>query len=303
MTEADVAHAEEPHLLNSEIAALEPHALLVDAGRLKVYAATAASIPTVLADIGRLREIAFRSVGQGTRRNRDIDSFDAHYHHLFVWDTARQALVGGYRIGLADEIRDVRGVEALYTRTLFAYDEALLDALGPAIELGRSWVNVDYQRRFAPLHLLWRGIGEFLVRHPAYRTLFGAVSIGVEYSDASRALMAQYLLGPCLDAHLAGLVTPRQPFEPTPGRCEPSIATLDALQSAVSAIEANERGLPSLLRQYVRLGGRAVALNAADAAFSGVADCLMAADLRQVSQRALERYLTPAGVIRRRDAS
>ncbi len=113
----------------------------------------------VLQEIGRLRELTFRAVGEGSGKSADIDLFDAYYLHMFVWDAQANAIVGAYRLGLVEEILARYGKRGLYTHSLFRYGPRMLDMLKPAIELGRSFVRAEYQRSFAPMLLLWRGIG------------------------------------------------------------------------------------------------------------------------------------------------
>ena len=203
-----VAPAADSATLDEEIRRLPETTRLVDGGALQVYCADAGQIPHVLAEIGRLRELAYRSVGEGTGMRTDIDRFDAHYQHLFLWNQLRREVVGAYRIGRSDLIVASAGVEGLYTRTLFRYDEHLLQRLPPALELGRSFVRVEYQRNHAPLLLLWRGICSFIARHPQYRVLFGAVSISARYSDRTREMLMAFLEQNHLDRALAELVSP-----------------------------------------------------------------------------------------------
>ena len=143
--------------------------------------------------MGRLREIAFRAEGEGTGKSRDIDRYDAHYLHLFAWDARAELVVGAYRLGLTDQILARDGKAGLYTQSLFDLGDVLLEALDPAIELGRSFVRVEYQRDFAPLLLLWQGIGRLVGRLLRYPVLFGAVSISRQYESASRELIVRYL--------------------------------------------------------------------------------------------------------------
>src|SRR5205814_7181984 len=101
-------------------------------GDLEVYLAPAINIPTVLHELGRLREITFRAAGEGTGKAIDLDEFDTHYLHLFVWNARKQEVVGAYRLARTDIVRRRAGVRGLYTATLFQYGEAFLDRLGPA---------------------------------------------------------------------------------------------------------------------------------------------------------------------------
>jgi putative hemolysin len=152
-----------------------------------VFLAEARHIPAALHDIGRLRELTYRAIGEGTGRQLDLDSFDDRYLHLFSWDGERKQIVGAYRIGQTNRIMATEGVDGLYTRTLFRYDERLIARLSPALELGRSFVRAEYQKNYNALLLLWKGIGRFVASHPQHRVLFGPVSIAVGTRTARTA--------------------------------------------------------------------------------------------------------------------
>jgi putative hemolysin len=296
---ADVS-AEVPRpTLTAEIAALSSDQQLLDRGRFQVYCARADQIPRTLQEIGRLRELTFRAVGEGTGRCSDIDLFDAFYLHLFVWDARAGAIAGAYRLGLVDEILARHGKRGLYTYSLFKYRTRMLDALNPAIELGRSFVRAEYQRGFAPLLLLWSGIGRFVERSPRYAILFGPVSISGRYAPASRRLIVEYLSAYNADTRLASQVRPRRPFrvgDRTPGfdAAAPAPRSIDELSRRIAEMEHDRKGVPVLLRQYVQLGGRLLGFNL-DRDFGDTLDGLIMVDLRQVEDAVLARYMGPRG--------
>jgi putative hemolysin len=280
--------------LAAEVASLTP---LIVSRELAVHLAPAASIPAVLQEIGRLREIAFRGAGEGTGRPRDLDAFDNYYLHLFVWNTAKHEVVGAYRLGQADLIEPRFGPTGLYTATLFRYRRDFLDRLGPALELGRSFIRPEYQRAFAPLLLLWKGIGRFVAENPRYRILFGPVSISNHYQSLSRQIMVSFLERNASLRELAALVSSRNPLRPTRAAQrfpEPApIGDVDHLSAAVADIEPAQAGVPVLLRQYLKLGGKLLAFNV-DPEFSGALDGLILVDLTKTEPKLLERYLGAA---------
>jgi putative hemolysin len=285
--------------LTSEIDALPSDQRLVDRGRFQVYCARADQIPLALQEIGRLRELTFRAAGEGTGRCADLDSFDAFYLHLFLWDTHAASIVGAYRLGLVDEILARHGKDGLYTHSLFEYRTRLLEALNPAIELGRSFVRAEYQRSFAPLLLLWSGIGRFVERSPQYAVLFGAVSISSRYTPASRRLIVEYLSAHDADTRLAREVSPRRPFRDgartlVPGAALPAPGSIDELSQLIATIEHDGKGLPVLLRQYLQLGGKLLGFNL-DPYFADALDALIMVDVRQVDAVVLERYMGRRG--------
>lgn len=193
-TREPVAAAADPADVEAEIRALPAGRQLHASGPLEVHYAYASEIPTVMHELGRLREATFRAVGEGTGRPLDLDAYDDHYRHLFLWHRTERRIVGAYRLGATDDILATSGELGLYTRSLFRYSARFVKDLGPAIELGRAFVVKDFQKSYLPLMLLWQGIGRFLVAHPRYVTLFGPVSISADYSPVSRYVMARRLL-------------------------------------------------------------------------------------------------------------
>ncbi|HME73552.1 MAG TPA: GNAT family N-acetyltransferase, partial [Myxococcota bacterium] len=208
---APIAPRRDENWMREEVARLED-AALVPHDRYLVAAARAAQIPALLREIGRLREITFRSAGEGTGRELDLDVFDRTYEHLFVWDRQAGELVGAYRLAETEHLRPVFGAAGLYTHTLFELDDAFFAELGPAIELGRSFVRAEYQRSACALMLLWKGIGHLVLARPRVKMLFGAVSVSAGYSPAARALIAATLSYNHGDPLLAAHVRPRRPL-------------------------------------------------------------------------------------------
>ena len=171
-------------LLAEEVERLPEDRCLAANGDLAVYLGTAREMPQLLREVGRLRELTFRRAGEGTGKGLDLDAFDEYYWHVLLWHKTRRELVGAYRAGNTAEILAQRGIAGLYTSTLFRYDERIFQKLGPARELGRSFVRPEYQRQYAPLLLLWKGIAGLVARQPEIPVLFGAVSISNDYNEA-----------------------------------------------------------------------------------------------------------------------
>ncbi|HUP02987.1 MAG TPA: GNAT family N-acyltransferase [Bryobacteraceae bacterium] len=289
-----------PHTaLAAEIARLPQGARLCEGGELTAYLATYAGAPNVVREIGRLREIAFRQVGEGVGRSIDLDAFDRYYLHLFLWNETAQEIAGAYRLGPTPDILPRYGARGLYTSTLFRYRPGFFERLGPAVELGRSFVRLEYQKQYAPLLLLWKGIGRYVATRPECATLFGGVSISNDYRPFSRRLMVRYLEShPRTD--LAGMAAPRKAFRPaarpfrepeTPPRAPAGINELSAL---IEDWEGDGKGVPILIKQYLKTGGKLVACNV-DRRFSNALDALIAVDMRQLPGALLERYLGKPG--------
>ena len=157
-----VATAVPPETLRAEVDSLPEECLLDQARELRVYLAAAHQIPQTLLEIGRLREITFRAAGEGSGEPLDIDRYDSHYLHLFLWNIDKNEIVGAYRLGDIPRVLARYGTRGLYTKSLFHFQPRFFHRLGPALELGRSFVRPEYQRQFAPLLLLWKGIGQFV---------------------------------------------------------------------------------------------------------------------------------------------
>jgi putative hemolysin len=280
----------------AEIAGLPACSLLGRSGDLEVYVSEAGQIPNVLQELGRLREITFRAAGEGTGKALDIDEFDSHYLHLFAWNARANELVGAYRLAPTDVVREHRGIRGLYTATLFLFGEAFMDRLGPALELGRSFVRLEYQKGFAPLLLLWKGIGAFVARNPRYKVLFGPVSISNQYQAVSRELIISFLEKYAFLRDWSGLVRNRNPLceRTLKGPRRPALPDtgldIEDLSELVSDIEQKQTGVPVLLRQYLKLGGKLLGFNV-DPNFANALDGLILVDLTKTDSKLLERYL------------
>lgn len=296
-TSEPVARPLAQELLAQEIDSLPGNQRLTENRDFAVYVARTEQIPNCLQELGRLRELTFRESGEGTGKARDLDQFDKYYEHLFLWHKRRNELVGAYRIGRTSEILPKYGIDGLYSSTLFKYDPALFESLGPALELGRSFVVKEYQRQYGPLLLLWKGISAIVAARPENAVLFGAVSISDDYNPASRQIIYRYFESCTQQNELCLLVKPRRPFRPPltlrnwdcRAMCR-VLHDLEDLSDPVTDVESDRKGLPVLLRQYARVGGKLLAFNV-DQRFSNVLDGLVVVDLRQTESALLERYM------------
>jgi putative hemolysin len=295
-----VIAAVRPTLLQKDVAALPAEQRLVQNGDLAVYIARASQIPNLLNEIGRLREITFRQVQEGTGKAVDLDRFDAYYLHLFVWNQKKKELVGAYRLGLADKILKSQGPGGLYTSTLFRFKPEFVNQLVNAIETGRSFIRSEYQKKFNSLVLLWRGIGEFIARNPHYKILFGPVSISKDYHAVSKNLIVRFLKTNNLDPKLARFVSARNSYRS--GRVEgvnstilkSSFQDIDDISLLISEIESDGKGVPILLRHYLKLNGSLISFNS-DKAFSRVVDGLLLVDLTKTDPKILKRFMGENG--------
>ncbi|MBV9613814.1 MAG: lysophospholipid acyltransferase family protein [Acidobacteriaceae bacterium] len=264
-----------------------------------VYAEQGERIPRVLREIGRLRELTFRTAGEGTGRSLDLDEFEKYYTHLILWHKQKSCICGAYRMAWTEDVLPIYGKNGLYTSTLFAYEREFFRVLGPAVELGRSFIRPEFQRDYAPLLMLWQAVGRCVAARPQAPVLFGAVSISANYSDAAVKLMVEYLRQRRLRADLAPLVRPRRPFRPrvtyAAEICEMAarLGDIEELAKPLSDIGGPSH-VPVLLRHYVRLGGRVTGFHV-DRNFSNAIDALLVVDLRETAPKLLVKYMGPDG--------
>ena len=294
-----VAAAVSAEAIHSEVDRLAPDRVLCSGGEFQVLLASASEIPSLLTEIGRSRELTYRAVGEGTGKALDLDEFDQHYQHLILWHETDRRLAGAYRLAATTDVLPAYGSKGLYTNTLFHYAPEFFHRIGPALELGRSFVCPDYQKHYSPLLLLWKGIANYVQRRPECAVLFGAVSISSDYQILSRSLIVEHLKGH-LAKELSGLVRPRRGFRrhlPLPkhvkllGRL---IGSIDELSASVQDLEMDGKGLPVLIRQYMKVGGQFLGFNV-DPHFSNALDALVFADLRVAATPMLERLMGRAG--------
>jgi len=290
-------------LLAKEVEMLPADRCLVENGDLAVYLGNEPEIPQLLCEVGRLREITFRGAGEGTGKTSDLDAFDRYYSHILLWHKTKRELVGAYRAGNTVKILAERGIRGIYTSTLFRYHERFFQKLGPALEFGRSFVRPEYQRQYAPLLLLWKGIARMVARQPEIPVLFGAVSISNDYNEASRELIYRYFESRMRKDALAGLIEPRRPFRPAPLRkwiakvSSRLFVTSTTFLGPSMTWNSMVRVCPSCCGNTPRSVAKLVGFNV-DRKFSNVLDGLVVVDLRRTEPAVLERYMGQEGAIR-----
>lgn len=291
-----VIDAVDPELLLADVESLPESQLLLESNDMQVWHAAHKQIPNVMREIGRLREITFRATDEGTGKSIDVDEFDEYYQHLFVWNKEKVEIVGAYRLGRTDNIIKRFGKKGLYTTTLFNIKSSFFDEINPALEMGRSFVRIEYQRSFSPLLMLWRGIGHYVAKYPKYKILFGPVSINKEYQSSSRQLMVTFLKIHNYLPDLASKVKARTPFRSRKikgwdkERSKRIISSIDEVSDVVSDLEWDDKGVPILLKQYLKMGGKLLGFNV-DPNFSDVLDGLILVDVTKTDPKIMERYM------------
>ncbi|MBC7915820.1 MAG: lysophospholipid acyltransferase family protein, partial [Pyrinomonadaceae bacterium] len=245
-------------LLENEIKYITRQYSIYTEKNYEVFIAPALLIPNILKEIGRLREITFRAIGEGTNNETDLDRYDAYYHHLFIWDKEGSKLVGAYRIGKGDEIFAAMGKYGFYTAELFKIKKEFNAILKQSLELGRSWIRKEYQQKPLPLYLLWKGILIYLTKNPRCAYLIGPVSISNTFSKFSQSLLVDYIKRHHFDENLARYVKPRKRFKPDFSNIDKDLLMADkeslkSLDNLISEIEVSHMKVPVMLRQYVSL--------------------------------------------------
>lgn len=278
--------AKSTELLKLDLQKLEKEYLLFSYKEFSIYCAPGYKIPHLLYEIGRLREITFREVGEGTNKAIDLDEYDQYYHQLFIWDEKEERIVGGYRIGLGKKIMNKKGKDGFYIQTLFTMKNKTESMLEQSMEMGRSFVVSEYQRKPHSLFFLWKGILFFLLNKPAYRYLIGPVSISDHFSPLTQQLIVQFIKEKYRDEKFAKLISSTTPFISSLSKTKIShllkhINSVQELDNLIFSIESKR--MPVLLRKYLHLGGKIACFNV-DPLFNNSLDGFLILDLNKIPQ-------------------
>lgn len=253
---------------------------------------------SVMREIGRLRELSFRRVQEGTGKPLDLDEYDRYYRHLILWDEQDLEIVGAYRIGECAQILKERGVQGLYCHSLFAFEEGMLPYMQSAIELGRSFVQPRYWGKRS-LYYLWYGIGAYLARHPEIKHMFGPVSISASYPEAAQQKIIAFYMR--IFGRRSQLIHPRMPVTGSAAAddsADHGIASEDDYRQAFRQLKAqlDELGVkvPVLFKQYVELchpGGCEFLGFNRDPLFSNCIDAMILVHIKDIHQEKRRRYI------------
>jgi len=278
-------------LLCEEMEQIAAEHLLFEQNNYRVFFAPPQRIPHILREIGRLREVTFREIGEGSLKEIDTDHYDTYYHQLFIWNAAEEALVGAYRMGMGAEIAPMIGIKGFYTDSLFRMDRQMLPVMAKTIELGRSFVTKEYQRKPVSLMLLWKGILHVLLKHTEYRNLMGPVTISGELDDTSKMLIVSFLKKHHMDRKLARHLHPKTGLKGINARIDDTLIdgvdSIDLINKIVADIERDEFCIPILIRKYLQLNSHVLAFNV-DPQFNYCLDAMMLLDLKQVPPHTIE---------------
>ena len=289
----DIVPAIDEKIIAKEVADLGEEHLLFTNKNFRVYCAPSVMIPNILNEIGRLREITFRGVEEGTNRSIDLDEFDLYYNHLFIWDEDENKIVGAYRVGKGKEILEQYGIKGWYIQTLFKIRKGMTPVLEESMELGRSFIVEEYQKKPLPLYLLWKGILSFLLKNPEYRYLIGPVSISGKYTSVSKDLIIKFIMANYFNYDMAKFVKPRTKFKVKTSDIDIDIILQAAqddikkLDKYIGDIEPSNDKLPVLLKKYISLNAKLIGFNV-DPKFNSCLDGLLYVDLYDVPRKTLE---------------
>lgn len=246
----------------------------------EVFLARANTVPYILQEIGRLREITFREVGEGTNNSTDLDKFDSYYHHMFLWDNDAQKIAGAYRMGLGSEIFPRFGIDGFYLQDLFRFEPELYEMMSHSIEMGRAFIIKEYQLRPMPLFLLWKGIVHTTLRYPEHRYLIGGVSISNKFSEFSKSLMIEFMKSNYYDPYVAQYINPKKEYKVKLKDADKdfifdeSEADLNKFDKIIDEVEPGSLRLPVLIKKYIKQNAKVVAFNV-DPLFNNAVDGLM----------------------------
>lgn len=275
VTPVDVA------LMEKEIENLREKDLrLLESKNFEVFLAAADEVPNILQEIGRLREITFREVGEGTNEAIDLDRFDTYYHHMFLWDNTAKVIAGAYRMGLGKQIFEAYGINGFYLQDLFRFEQELYPMMSQSIEMGRAFIIKEYQQKPMPLFLLWKGIVHTTLRYPEHKFLIGGVSISNQFTNFSKSLMIEFMKSHYYDPYLAQFVRPKKEFKVQLKDADKEFvfdeteADLNKFDKIIDEVEPGALRLPVLLKKYIKQNAKLVAFNV-DPLFNNSVDGLM----------------------------
>lgn len=291
----NIIKATNPELIKNEIKTLTSQ-IIVELKNFQAFSAKYQQIPHISQEIGRLRELTYREVGEGTGKSIDLDEFDEFSEHIFIWDSSQEKLVGAYRFLSGKEQLKRKGLDGFYISTLFHLDEKITPILEKSLEIGRSFIINEYQKRPSPLFLLWKAL-LFSVLQSDAQYLFGPVSISGEFSEMAKSLTVKFTKANFYHDELTQLVKAKTEFQ--------SVIPEDFLEEDFynevgtdfnkldKFIGKYEPGYhtPILLRQYIcLLGTKVIAFNI-DPLFNNCLDALIFMDLSKAPQKTIENLV------------
>lgn len=268
-------------VLVQELEKIREKSFLFSVSTYDCFFADYEDIPNFMHEIARQRELAFRAIGEGTGSNLDTDEFDKHYKHLILWDNAKQQLAGSYRLGIGRDIMERFGQKGFYISTLFKIDASFEPYLRKTIELGRSFVCVDYQKEMLPLMLLFKGLASVILKYKDMDHFIGPVSISSWYPKFYQSMIAEYVSSRhSADGKLAHSVLPMTPFVPDFLKVDKDVLLNHAMESVekfdkfMFRLSNGNYRMPTLFKKYLKLNSKLLCFNV-DPDFNDTLDGLL----------------------------
>jgi len=296
-TQKAIAHPEDTKLIKKELKGAELLGRTNDGKSIYLYSNTEESI--ILKEIGRLREVAFRKVGEGANERRDLDKYDKYYKHIVLWDDNDLEIVGSYRIGVCQEILDSHGVKGLYNTTLFDFSDRFIEILPESIELGRSFVQPKYWGTRA-LDYLWYGIGAYLCKNPQIKYMFGPVSLSASYPQVAKDIIFNFFDNYFKDKD--SLVESKSPYN---FKTDDDLLKLldnelvkddykEDFKTVKKLLKNFDSTIPVLYKQYADLcdkGGIKFCAYNVDEQFASCVDSFIVVDISKMKEAQKKRYI------------
>ena len=271
-------------ILLKEIESIRKTFELFTVNNQSAFFAPADAIPNIITEIGRLREITFRSAGEGTNKPIDIDEFDLYFYHLILWDNNAGKIIGSYRVGKGKEILNQYGIKGFYISTLFKINHEFSSYVEHSLELGRSFIVEEYQKKPLSLYLLWKGLITVFLKNPDYRYLIGPVSISNNFSEFSKSMIVKFVKRNYYDPGLAKFIKPKKKYKlKTHKNVDINILLENAndkfqlLEKVISDVDMGLK-MPILLKKYLEANARIIGFNV-DPHFNNCLDGLMILDM------------------------
>lgn len=298
-TQSSIAHPEPRQELKQAIEACDRIGQTQDGKLIYLYSYEGSS--PIMREIGRLREVAFRAVGEGSGLRRDVDKYDSYYEHLILWDEDDLEIVGAYRLGDTSRIIDEQGQKGLYTDTLFDYGEGMQPYFSQGLELGRSFVQPRYWGKRS-LDYLWYGIGAYLVKNDHIRYMFGPVSISDALPKTAKDMLV-YFYRLHFSSDSSSIAKSKIPYDlpkdfaetmKTQITGEDYKTDFTALKDLLANMGCN---VPTLYKQYSEVcepGGVQFLDFNVDPDFNDCVDGLVLVDINKLKEKKRKRYMGAA---------
>ncbi|HNR27354.1 MAG TPA: GNAT family N-acyltransferase [Bacteroidales bacterium] len=288
---APIAPSKQHDLVTREIEQLPSRNCLFKINNFAAYYAPYSLIPNLMYEIGRKREEAFRTVGEGTYQSIDLDTFDRNYHHLILWDTEKKMIVGAYRIGMGADLMKRFGVNGFYNNTLFRFGKGFEPVLQQSMELGRAFISQEYRYETIPMMLLFKGLFHIMLRNEEYRYFIGPVSISSWYPKLYQSLIYKYIMDHHSTLEYQGCIESRNPFSPDFGPVNPDvllrdIQTPEQIDRLLMRMSNRQYRLPSLVKRYLKLNSKIIVFNI-DKEFNDSVDGFIVCDVLEIPKEEL----------------